>query len=249
MPPDRPLVLGHRGAPAEAPENTLASFRLALEEGADGVELDVRRCATGEVVVHHDADTARTCGEPGLVRRLSLARLSELDAGSWKGPRFRGERIPLLADVLEALPRAVVNVELKSAGFPDLLLPAAVARVLQRAGATSRCVVSSFDLLLLAVFRAACPEVATGILFDMERGWRARELAATRWMGAQSVHPRSALVTPESARAWSERRLPIRAWTVDRPAEVERLCRLGVEALITNHPGPTRAVVERVSCR
>ena len=110
-----PIILGHRGASAEAPENTLAAFRLAVEQGADGVELDVWRCGSGEVVVHHDPDTARTGGVARLVSSTPWAELRRLDVGSWKGERFAGERIPLLAEVLDALPTAVVNVELSGA--------------------------------------------------------------------------------------------------------------------------------------
>jgi len=83
--PGRPLVLGHRGASAEAPENTLAAFRLALAQGADGVELDVWRCSTGEVVVAHDEDTRRVAGADLRVPDAPLAALRALDVGSWKG--------------------------------------------------------------------------------------------------------------------------------------------------------------------
>src|SRR5512138_1004030 len=106
--PGRPLVLGHRGASADAPENTLAAFRLAVDQGADGVELDVWRCATGEVVVHHDADTRRTAGERVRIDRATWAELRALDVGAWKGAPFRGERIPTLAEVLEAAPSVLV---------------------------------------------------------------------------------------------------------------------------------------------
>jgi len=131
-----PIILGHRGASAEAPENTLAAFRLAVEQGADGVELDVWRCGSGEVVVHHDPDTARTGGVARLVSSTPWAELRRLDVGSWKGERFAGERIPLLAEVLDALPTAVVNVELKSSGWPDLALARAVAEILRGAWAS-----------------------------------------------------------------------------------------------------------------
>src|SRR5512140_2542862 len=135
-----PAIIAHRGASADAPENTLAAFRLALELGADGVELDVWRCATGEVVVHHDEDTRRVAGAALLVPDAPLAALRALDVGAWKGERFRGERIPLLAEVLAALPAAVVNVELKSRGR-DVRLAAAAARVLRASGAQGRVIV------------------------------------------------------------------------------------------------------------
>src|SRR5689334_24385700 len=92
----RALVLGHRGASAEAPENTLAAFRLALAQGADGVELDVWRCATGEVVVFHDGDLRRIAGSPLRVRSATLAALRAADVGAHAGERFRGQRVPLL---------------------------------------------------------------------------------------------------------------------------------------------------------
>src|SRR5512141_1462298 len=94
--PGRPLVLGHRGASADAPENTLAALELALRQGADGVELDVWRCATGEVVVHHDADLERTAGLPLRIDRTPWTALRAADVGAWKGARWAGERPPRL---------------------------------------------------------------------------------------------------------------------------------------------------------
>src|SRR5512138_1747669 len=120
----RPIVHGHRGASADAPENTLAAFRLAMAQGADGVELDVWRCASGEVVVFHDDDATRIAGSPLRPKDATLAELRALDVGAHRGEAFRGERIPLLDEVLEALPSAVVNVELKSKGR-DVRLAAA----------------------------------------------------------------------------------------------------------------------------
>src|SRR6266568_1623573 len=90
----RPIILGHRGASAEAPENTLAAFRLAVEQGADGVELDVWRCRSGEVVVHHDVDTARVAGVAHRLGSTRWAELRRLDVGSWKGQRFAGAPRP-----------------------------------------------------------------------------------------------------------------------------------------------------------
>jgi glycerophosphoryl diester phosphodiesterase len=238
----RPIILGHRGASADAPENTLAAFRLAAEQGADGVELDVWRCRTGEVVVHHDADTLRTTG---VARRITASAWSELrilDAGAWKGERFQGERIPLLAEVLEALPGAVVNVELKSTGWPDLALAAAAARVVRDAGASRRCLVSSFDLALLAAFRRAAPEVATGVLFE-GRAWWWRAEAGVRGAGTGAVHPPFVLATDARVRAWRRRGLEVNVWTVDDGGEAARLAAAGATALITNRPAAARAAL------
>src|SRR5512138_3415358 len=185
----RPLVLGHRGASADAPENTLAAFRLAVAQGADGVELDVWRCATGEVVVAHDEDARRVAGVDIRIPDAPLSALRALDVGAWKGARFRGERIPLLAEVLEALPRALVNVELKSRGGRDLGLAHAVAEDVHRARAEARVVVSSFDWRLVAAFRLASPDVPTGLLFDGTRAWWVRTALAIRTLRPAALHP------------------------------------------------------------
>ena len=239
----RPLVLGHRGASAEAPENTLAAFRLAMVQGADGVELDVWRCATGEVVVVHDENLSRVAGAPLRVPDSPLAALRALDVGAWRGERFRGERIPLLAEVLDALPGAVVNVELKSRGDRDLSLAHAAADVIWKKGAGSRVVVSSFDWRLLAAFRLASPDVAAGLLFDGTRAWRLRTFLGIRTLRPAAVHPDRALATDARVRRWSERGLAVNVWTVDEPADAERLARAGAAALITNTPATVRGAL------
>ncbi len=246
----RPLVLGHRGASADAPENTLAAFRLALAQGADGVELDAWRCASGEVVVFHDQDARRLAGSPLRVTRASLAELRRLDVGAWKGERYRGEPIPRLEEALEALGTAVVNVELKSARPPgDPRLALAVARILRSRPARGAVLVSSFDWALLAAFRLAAPEVATGLLFEAGSAWRRLAGPAAALLRPRALHPEAALVTGERARRWAASGWPLVVWTVDDPGEVARLCGLGVAALVTNQPGPTREAVRRATGR
>jgi glycerophosphoryl diester phosphodiesterase len=235
---ERPLVLGHRGASADAPENTLAAFRLAMEQGADGVELDVQRCATGEVVVIHDPHTGRVAGEAIDIATAPLSALRALDVGAWKDERFRGERIPLLAEVLEALPDATVNVELKGG---DPRLAGAAAMVLRRAGAEGRVIVSSFHPGLLAAFRAEAAEVARGLLVEDGRLWGLKALAGVWMARPAAIHPALGLVTPARTRRWRRRGLAVNVWTVDEPAEAERLAALGVAAVITNFPGKVAA--------
>ena len=245
----RPLVLGHRGASAEAPENTLAAFHRAMAQGADGFELDVWRCASGEPVVIHDATTARTAGAGLDVRGSSLARLRALDAGLWKGERFRGERIPALGEVLAAFPRAVVNVELKSDGVVDPRLAAAVARLLRELGAQARVVVSSFDYALLGAFRLLAPEVPAGLLFASDQRWEARQRLGGMLLAPAAVHPELALASDLRVAEWIRRGLGVNVWTVDAPAEVERLCRAGATAVISNVPGAAREAVRRATGR
>ena len=237
----RPLVLGHRGASAEAPENTLAAFGRAIDLGADGFELDVWRCGSGEAVVIHDEDAMRTGQSPRRVTRASLPLLREIDVG--------GEPIPTLAEVLEAFPSAVVNVELKSGRVPDLGLAREVARTLRQQQAGPRVVVSSFSAALLAAFRALAPGVASGYLVAPGALWQARAFAAVRLLRPAAIHPARQLVTPARVEAWGRSGLRVLVWTVDDPAEVERLAALGVAAVVSNVPGMAREAVRRATGR
>lgn len=248
-PAGRPMVLGHRGASADAPENTLAAFHAAVAQGADGFELDAWRCGSGEPVVIHDVSTARTAGVALDVRETPLSRLRELDAGAWKGERWRGERIPLLADVLAAFPRAFVNVELKSDGLGDPRLARAVARLVRELTARDRVVVSSFDYLLLAAFRLLAPEIPTGLLFAPAQHWRLREELGGGLLRPAAMHPERTLASPERIARWRRRGLAVAVWTVDEPAEVERLAAAGATALISNRPGLAREAVRRAAGR
>ena len=245
----RPLVLGHRGASADAPENTIAAFRLALEQGADGFELDVWRCAGGEVVVFHDETADRIAGAPLRIPGAPLAAVRALDAGAWKGARFRGERVPLLDEVLDACPGAIVNVELKSDRSRDLRLAGAVAALLARRRDGERVLASSFDFRLLAAFRVAAPAVPAGLLFEADHPWRLRTALAIRALRPAAVHPDRRLVTPARVRAWNERGLAVNVWTVDAPDELARLAALGATAVISNVPGRAREAVRRATGR
>lgn len=244
-PGTRPLVLGHRGASADAPENTMVAFRMALQQGADGFELDAWRCQSGEVVVVHDADTARTTGVRFAVTRTPWKQLQRLDAGSWRGGAFGGQRIPLLPEVLDAYPRAFVNVELKSQGPGDPMLALEVARIIRATASRDRVLVSSFDPLLLAAFRAVSPRVRAGMLLASDQRWRLRA-AFGRLVGA-ALHPERSLVTPERAAQWKRSGARLHVWTVDDPGAVEALCGMGVDTVISNHPGAAREAVRRAT--
>jgi glycerophosphoryl diester phosphodiesterase len=237
---NRPLVYGHRGASAEAPENTLAAFQLALREGADGVELDAQRCASGEVVVVHDESLLRTTGHDALVTRTPWSLLRGLDAGAWKADRFRGEGVPLLAEVLEAFPR-LINVELKCETADDGGLTEEVVRIVREAGAADRVLLSSFNPLCLWRARLRAPRIARALLFERDQRWVLRSGISAPLVGALALHPEHVLATPERVSRWRKRGYSVACWTVDDPAAADRLYRSGVGALITNRPALLRA--------
>jgi glycerophosphoryl diester phosphodiesterase len=248
--PGRPIVFGHRGASAEAPENTLPAFALAMARGADGVELDAWRCATGEVVVAHDEDLRRTGGSPLRVAESSLAALREVDVGGWKGPAFRGTRVPLLAEVFDALPDALVNVELKGVrGRRDPGLAAAVAAVLRDRRAEGRTIVSSFDFGLVADFRAAAPRVPTALLFEPGHAWPLRVPLAALWLRPSALNPELGLATPRRVARWTAGGRGVFVYTVDEPAEIDRLCASGATGFFANDPARAREAVRRATGR
>lgn len=229
----RPLIWGHRGASADAPENTIAAFRLARSQGADGVELDAQRCASGEVVVLHDESLGRTARFSGLVTETPYAVVRTLDAG-------RGERVPLLAEVLEAFP-LLVNVELKCERADDRGLTAEVVRVVREARAAERVLLSSFNPACLARARFLAPEIPRALLFESGQEWPLRSALAAPLLDAAALHPEYVLATPDAVRRWRARGYAVACWTVDDPALARRLLASGVTGLITNRPGFLRA--------
>jgi glycerophosphoryl diester phosphodiesterase len=234
---ERPLVIGHRGASAHAMENTLTAFRLAIAHGADGVELDVMQCASGEVVVFHDFDLRRLAGRPERIADLPLAALREVALAG-------GERIPTLDQTLDALGDALVNVELKAARASDGQgLAVQVAALLRRRHTEGRVLVSSFNPFALARFRAAAPAIPVGVLCHAQQRTPLREAWARRLLRPLAIHPDRALCDHDHVARWRREGLMVNVWTVDGEAEVRRLAALGVDGLITNDPRRTRALL------
>jgi glycerophosphoryl diester phosphodiesterase len=209
--------IAHRGAPRERLENTLPGFLLALERGADAIELDVHVSADGRVVVHHDDDVR---GRP-IVRTT----WDELERTSLTG----GARIPLLDDVLQAVAdRATVYIEIK-AGLGE----AAVVDVARRYGA--RYAFHSFDHACIERVAGIAPEIPRGVLLD--RGTRqplAAMRAAIATTGARDVWPHWSLVDAALIAAARASQANVIAWTVNSPDDARRLTALGVSGLCTD---------------
>lgn len=230
-----PLIIGHRGASADAPENTLAAFALALEQGAQGVELDVRLSADGDVIVMHDATVERTTDGAGPVSKLTAEQLRSLDAG-------QGQPVPTLDDVFEAFgPAMLYNIELKEPGLWGKGLESAVADRIDAYHLHHHVVVSSFSpLSLRRAQQQLSATTMTGFLWM--RGPRMlRHLLAPH---TPADHPHCAVVD-EAYMAWARSRdLHVHVWTVDDVREARRLAGLGIHALITNRPRIIVAALE-----
>ncbi|HVA89409.1 MAG TPA: glycerophosphodiester phosphodiesterase family protein [Chloroflexota bacterium] len=237
----RPLIGAHRGASAQAPENTMAAFDLAVEQGAELIELDVHRSLDGGLVIIHDFDVARTTGRPGLVAELTAAQLRDLDAGSWKGEQWAGARIPTLDQVLDRYGSTVLlNIEIKAGNDPSHGIAGQVAQAVRRRNLYDRVVISSFDWAIIKELRRVDPAVRVALLAD-RRPDEALLYAAE--LGAVGVHLKAELVTTARAARAQTHGLGILAWTVDEPEEMARLAALGIDAIVSNVPSRLREVV------
>lgn len=233
-------ILGHRGASADFAENTLSAFVGAMTQGADGVELDVMRCASGELVVCHDEWLERLAGLKVEVLATPWRQLRGVDVGSRLG--FGPAFIPLLDDVFQALPaHAQVNVELKCDTVEDSGLSLAVGDYVTQQRLEERVFISSFNPLCLIRLARGFPRLRRGFLVDPDRAFWPQ---AYFWMPVTanySVHPHFSHVTVERMRVWRDMGLSVAVWTVDDAVEAARLRDVGVDFLITNRPGELRA--------
>jgi glycerophosphoryl diester phosphodiesterase len=201
--------------------------------GADGVELDAQRCGSGEVIVMHDESLGRTTRFAGLVAETPYSVIRALDAG-------RGERVPLLSDVLDLVPIRI-NVELKCDRADDRGLTAEVVKLVREARAADRVLLSSFNPLCIARARKLGPEIPRALLFESKQAWPLRSGLAAPLLGVNALHPERVLATPSRVRKWRRRGYLVACWTVDDPDTASRLVESGVTGIITNRPDRMRA--------
>jgi glycerophosphoryl diester phosphodiesterase len=237
---DPPRVFGHRGVRrldgAPPPENTLAAFEIAAQEGAHAIECDVRRCASGELVVFHDPTLSRMTG--GLDERpVAAASLDELRRLELAGAVDGACGVPTLAEVLAfARERRIgVNVEMKHDAPDRAAVVLATARLLRAWDDKHAVLVSSFDPLMLAAFGRACPGVPRAILLHRTRYYRPAAAVAPS-LGADAVHLERTLTSPALVARLRARGVLVNVWTVNHPGEARDLAELGVDGIITDRP-------------
>jgi glycerophosphoryl diester phosphodiesterase len=236
---DRPvLVLAHRGASIEAPENTLAAFRRAGELRADFVELDVQESSDGVVVVVHDSDLMKVGRSPLKIWEATAAQLRAVDIGSHLDPRFRDERVPTLAEVLEACNGVLhVDIELKSYGH-DVKLEERVAELVEAAGMEREIVTMSLDRGMVAKMKRLRPAWTSGLL-------SAKAMGDLSGVPADFLAVEKAMATRRFIRNAHRAGKPVYVWTVDDAAQMIRAIGRGADGLITNRPDLAREVLDR----
>lgn len=233
----QPVIFAHRGASAHAPENTLAAFELALKQGADAIELDVKLTADGHVVVIHDATVDRTTGAHGRVKDMSLAELRALNAGSFFSSHFSTEKIPMLEEIFESLgKRMFINVELTNYGTPRDHLVESVCILVKKFNLQKNILFSSFFASNLSKARSYLPDVPCGLLAlpGLPGAWaRSFGFAFGKY---SALHPNLADVTREQIQRVHRLKGRVHAWTVNPEADIQRLFAWGVDGIFTDDP-------------
>jgi glycerophosphoryl diester phosphodiesterase len=230
-----PLVIAHRGASGERPENTLPAYELALEQRADMIEIDLHRCRDGAIVITHDEELTALGGR-GEIADASLAEVRALDAGG-------GARVPTLDEVLDRFgSRIAFNLELKrgTRGAYDGLERATLEAV-ERRGLLPQMLFSSFYDPVLARLRALSSRARIGLLIS--RRFPEGSVSRAKALGAEALHPEDTIVTPALVSEAHDAGLAVYVFTVDDEAEQRRLLALGVDGIFTNHPGRLRALL------
>jgi glycerophosphoryl diester phosphodiesterase len=243
-----PAVIGHRGAAASAPENTLGSMRKAHEFGASWVEFDVRLSGDGRCIVLHDDTIDRTTDCTGEAARLSFEALQHCDAGSWFSPDFAGERIPALEEVIALLGTLGLgaNVEIKPArGQEEATARATVATLRQSWPAhLPPPLLSSFAPESLSAARDAAPELKRGHLFRrLPRDWRSRAEA----LGCATIHCDERHLTRAQIRTVREAGYPLLAYTVNDPARASDLIGSGLTGIFSDCPDRIIAALRKTT--
>jgi glycerophosphoryl diester phosphodiesterase len=242
-----PAIIAHRGASANAPENTLAAFQLALRQQADGVEMDAQLTADGHVVVFHDQSVNRTTEGSGRVKDKTLAELRELDAGSHFDVAFKGEPIPTLEEVFELLGTQIfINIELSNYASPFNSLPEKVASLVRRYGMGPRILFSSFNPLALRRIQRLIPGAPLGLLaYRGRKGALARGFIGKALVPYQSLHTALADVTTELVQRTHKENRRIYVFNVHQSAEMRKLFRLEVDGIFVDDPLLARRVLKK----
>jgi glycerophosphoryl diester phosphodiesterase len=227
------LLIAHRGASGHAPENTLASFKKAVSLGATFIETDLQLTRDARLVAIHDETVNRTTNGKGAVHDMTLADLRRLDAGSWFGSEYAGERIPTLAEILEFAKKhdVVFYLEMKPGGSWGG--EHALISTLRDSGQIARTVIISFDANILATVRKIEPTVMTALLYD---GQIEKPLDQALQIGARQLAVRGDFVSPWLLTAARKKDLQVVCWTVNHSAHMRLLMAAGVDGIMSDYP-------------
>ncbi len=230
-------VTAHRGASGWAPENTLAAFAKAIEQGSDYSELDVRLSKDGVVVLSHDDSLRRTTGQPGAVRDYTVEELKAFDAGSWFGPEFTGEKMPTLQEVMRLVKgKMKLNIEVKITR-EEPLVAEKVIEIIRQEKFDKECMITSFDQATVEKVIELAPDLPAGLIFSETTK---ADVFAGPW---PILSVRFSAVNKEFVANARKAGKQIHVWTVNDEQKMRDLLALGVDGIITNYPDRLRKVL------
>lgn len=220
-------IIGHRGDPEHAPENTLTAFKMAIQAGVDGIELDVHQSRDRMLVVHHD-ETVKTAYGEWPIAHLTWSQLRHIDVGE-------GERMPALTEVLRWAKRRRIWLNLELKGGPSRYpgMERSVYQLLKTRGLLGRVLISSFHFEMLQALKQVDPRVPIGLLYYTNEF---NSIGTALRIGAQALHPFFTSVSPQLVKDCHAVGLKVHTWTVDEPHVAKSLIEMGVDGIITNTP-------------
>jgi glycerophosphoryl diester phosphodiesterase len=246
----KPLIIAHRGASAVAPENTLAAFQRAIDDGADGLEFDVRITKDGVPIVFHDSTIKRMTRREGRTSAFTAAELQTLDLGAWFNERhpsradekFSGETVPALERLFSILKGYGGRLYLEMKGSPAEVstLAEAVVKIIKQTDFLPQLVVKSFKLEAIEKIKKLFPEVCTAALFAPRvmtiLRKQSRLIERAREFAADELSLHYSLATKKLVEKATAAGMPTTIWTADHPIWVRRAAEIGIRAIITNNP-------------
>ena len=233
----KPTIFAHRGASAYAPENTITAFKLAIDQGADAIELDAKLTSDGHVVVIHDDSVDRTTNGNGNVKSLTLAEIQRLDAGSKFPPFFKPEIIPSLEQVFEIIGRKIlINVELTNYSSPKDDLVDKVVGLVKKFNFEDSVLLSSFNLIALIQARKLLEKVPLGLLIYAGLADVALRSKLVGFGPRLDLHSSYLDVTSHLIQTAHQVKCQVHAYTVNQPEHIKELFECGVDGIFTDDP-------------
>lgn len=235
-------VWGHRGAKGYYPENTMVSFEGAIKQKADGIELDVHMSKDGYLVVCHDETLNRTTNGKGFIKQYNLYELKKLDAGSYFDKKFKGEKLPLLEEVLDLVKSTdlFLNIEIKAGSIFYPNIEEKVINLINKYNIKDRTIISSFDHFSVVKVKQIDKEIKTGILYTEAL---ANPLEYTKTTSADAIHPNFLTLTKEIVDEARMSGILVNTYTINEEDDIKKISDFGVDAIITDFPDKALSII------
>ncbi|MTI89148.1 MAG: glycerophosphodiester phosphodiesterase [Balneolaceae bacterium] len=244
------VVIGHRGASAYYPENTMTAFKAALEMGAEMIELDILLSKDGVPVVIHDETLNRTTNSQGLVNEYTADELQAMDAGSWFAPAFAGEPIPTLEDVLAfAKGKIAVNIEIKTEAVTDVVgggIEQKSLELVKQFGMEEYVLFSSFDYRAIAHLRELDDDVATALLYEKKQSGNKTPVQLVSEYKANAFNCSYRQFNKKRASKLRAHNIPVFVYTVNKEKRMRKLIKKGVTGIFSDKPDLLSRLVDNM---